>query len=166
MTENNDNVNYPRLSDRWSNEQTLTPGCTRHTFQFYRSHHPRKWRPRAPSVGHQMKGCSRWPAVLLSLLGKRHQVSHCNDQRRTCCWSHHIFGELSYKLFGLQLALPPRAFVWVSLAHNVLFLPQPVDRQSHYYAILERFRIMFTTNGENDHVTTITIHLPLAVFRF
>ena len=32
--------------------------------------------------------------------------------------------------------------------------------------ILERFRITFTTNGRNDHVTMFNLYLPLAVFSF
>ena len=31
-------------------------------------------------------------------------------------------------------------------------------------ALSERFRITFTANGRNDHVTMFTLHLPLAVF--
>ena len=31
---------------------------------------------------------------------------------------------------------------------------------------LERFRISFTANGRNDHVTVFTLYLPCAVFSF
>ena len=32
--------------------------------------------------------------------------------------------------------------------------------------ILEKFRITFTANGRNDHVTMFILYLPLAVFSF
>ena len=31
---------------------------------------------------------------------------------------------------------------------------------------VKRFRVGFTANGRNDHMTTFTLHLPLAVFSF
>ena len=41
-----------------------------------------------------------------------------------------------------------------------------MNKKWYFLLTIEIFRITFTVNGRNDHVTTFTSHLPLAVFNF